>query len=340
MKILKYLLYVLIALVVIGLAMGLLGPKSYKVERSVVIAGTPDMVWAHMNSLKKVNEWSPFLKADTTSVVEYAGKDGEVGSTSSWKSQKMGKGEQTITAIDPMKSSNVHLKFFMPWGVSESDASLKLEPEGAGTKVTWEMHGDNNFMGKMMGSLMSMDKNVGGFFEKGLADLKAMVESAPKAPKMDMNYKISEAQYPGGKYLAVRKTIAMDGIADFFSKNTPLLMDALKKGKVEMAGPPSGIYYTWDEKKMESDIAVAVPIKGDMKAPAGMQVIMLPANKALMIDYIGGYGKMGSAHMAMDAHIKANKLEQVPPVMELYFAGPGTEPDSNKWMTKIMYLVK
>ncbi|MBK9983246.1 MAG: hypothetical protein IPP15_12705 [Saprospiraceae bacterium] len=53
----------------------------------------------------------------------------------------------------------------------------------------------------------------------------------------------------------------MGGIADFFSKNTPLLMDALEKGKVEMAGPPAGIYYTWDEKKMESDMAVAVPIK-------------------------------------------------------------------------------
>ncbi|MGB4849827.1 MAG: SRPBCC family protein [Saprospiraceae bacterium] len=340
MKILKYLLYVLLALVVIGVVLGLLGPKTYKVERSTVIAASPDAVWSHMNTLKKVNEWSPFLKADTTAVVEYAGKDGEVGSSSSWKSKKMGNGQQTITAIDPMKSSAVELKFFMPWGDMVSGAYINLEPDPAGTKVIWGMAGKNNFVGRAMGVVMSMEKNVGPFYEKGLADLKTMVESAPKAPKMDMTYQINAGQYPGGKYLSVRKTIAMSGIADFFSKNTPLLMEALKKGKVEMAGPPSGIYYTWDEKKMESNMAVAVPIKGDMKAPAGMEVISLPANKALMIDYVGGYGKMGDAHMAMDAHIKTNKLEQVPPVMEVYFAGPGTEPDSNKWMTKIMYLVK
>ncbi len=341
MKILKYLLYVLLALVVIGVVLGLMGPKTYKLERSTVISASPDAVWAHMNTLKKVNEWSPFLKKDSTAVVEYSGNDGEVGSSSTWSGNKnVGKGQQTITAIVPMKSSTVKLTFFTPFGTMESEGYFNLDPDPAGTKVTWGMRGDNNFMGRIMSSMMSMEKTVGPSFESGLADLKTMVESEPKAPKMEMNYQINSGQYPGGKYLAVRKTMAISGIGDFFSKSMPVLMDALKKAKVEMAGPPSGIYFTWDEKKMESDMAVAVPIKGDMKAPAGMEVINVPAAKAFMIDYKGGYGKMGDAHMALDAHIKGNKLEQVPPVMEEYFAGPGTEPDSNKWMTKIVYLVK
>src|SRR5258706_13329369 len=101
MKILKYLLYVLVALIVLGIVLGFLGPKSYQVERSIVIASTPDMIWTHMNSLKKVNEWSPFLKADPNAVVEYSGNDGEVGSKSTWSSKKMGKGEQSLTAIEP-----------------------------------------------------------------------------------------------------------------------------------------------------------------------------------------------------------------------------------------------
>jgi hypothetical protein len=49
---------------------------------------------------------------------------------------------------------------------------------------------------------------------------------------------------------------------------------------------------------------------------------------------------MGEAHMAMDDHIKKNNMEFVAPVIEEYYAGPGTEPDSNKWMTKIIYFVK
>ncbi|HZV70108.1 MAG TPA: SRPBCC family protein [Saprospiraceae bacterium] len=341
MKILKYLLYVLLALVVIGVILGLVGPKTYQLERSVVIDSTPDMVWPHISSLRKVNEWSPFLKMDSTAVVEYTGNDGEVGSSSSWSGNKnVGKGTQTIVSQDPMKSSVVKLTFFTPFGTMDSEGYLNLDSDPAGTKVTWGMRGENGFVGRIMSFMMSMEKAVGPSFESGLADLKAMVEAEPKAPKMDMNYPISSGDFAGGKYLAIHKTIPMSEISDFFMKSVPTLIDALKKGKVEMAGVPTGIYYTWDEKKGESDMAVGVPMKSDMKAPAGMEVIVVPAHKAMILDYKGGYSKMGDAHMAMDAHLKGNKMESMAPVVEEYYVGPAMEKDSMKWMTKIIYLVK
>jgi hypothetical protein len=42
------------------------------------------------------------------------------------------------------------------------------------------MTGQNNFVGKAFCLFMSMDKMIGGQFEKGLADLKAVVEAAAK----------------------------------------------------------------------------------------------------------------------------------------------------------------
>jgi hypothetical protein len=42
------------------------------------------------------------------------------------------------------------------------------------------MSGKNNFMAKAMCLFMSMDKMIGSQFEKGLADMKAIVEAAPK----------------------------------------------------------------------------------------------------------------------------------------------------------------
>lgn len=39
------------------------------------------------------------------------------------------------------------------------------------------MDGQRNFITKAMGLVMSMDKMIGGQFEKGLADIKAIVES-------------------------------------------------------------------------------------------------------------------------------------------------------------------
>ena len=42
------------------------------------------------------------------------------------------------------------------------------------------MTGENNFMSKAFCLFMSMDKMVGGDFEKGLAQLKATAEEAAK----------------------------------------------------------------------------------------------------------------------------------------------------------------
>jgi hypothetical protein len=38
------------------------------------------------------------------------------------------------------------------------------------------MSGNNSFMGKAFSLVMNMDRMIGGQFEKGLADLKALAE--------------------------------------------------------------------------------------------------------------------------------------------------------------------
>jgi hypothetical protein len=44
--------------------------------------------------------------------------------------------------------------------------------------VTWSMEGENNFIGKAVCLFMNMDKMVGGQFEKGLAQMNSVVETA------------------------------------------------------------------------------------------------------------------------------------------------------------------
>ena len=49
--------------------------------------------------------------------------------------------------------------------------------EGDGVKLTWAMTGKYVFITKAMGLFLSMDKMIGGSFEKGLADMKSIVEA-------------------------------------------------------------------------------------------------------------------------------------------------------------------
>jgi hypothetical protein len=57
------------------------------------------------------------------------------------------------------------------------DTEFTFKPEGDQTKVTWTMSGKNDFMGKAFGLFMDCDAMVGGDFEKGLANMKAIVEA-------------------------------------------------------------------------------------------------------------------------------------------------------------------
>ena len=89
-----------------------------------------------------------------------------------------------------------------------------------------------------------------------------------------------------------------------------------------------------------TDVAAAFPVKAEVKPPAGISFFTVPASKSLTMDYMGGYGVLYGAHMAFDNYIKANKLEHIAPVLEEYITDPMTQPDSAKWHTRIIYLVK
>lgn len=339
MKILKYLLYFVGVLVLIAIVLGFAGPKSFDVNRTAIISGSPAQVWPYVSSLKNMQQWSPWAEKDTAMVVEYTGTDGAVGSMTSWSGNSdVGQGSQTITKLEPTSYAETELKFLKPMENS-FDGYIILKDTSGGTFMTWGMKGENGFMGRIMGSIMNLDKMMGPDFEKGLNKLNALVAAAPKT-EATREWKIMPGEYPGGKYLGIRGSMSFDKLPAFYEKSYGAIFPALEKAGGKPAGMPAGLYYNWDIEKMTADLAAAVAFTGDIKAPAGMEVINLPVAKSLTIDYMGGYNGVGSAHDAMDAYIKENKLEQLTPVIEEYVTDPGSEPDSTKWLTKVVYFVK
>lgn len=69
------------------------------------------------------------------------------------------------------------LRFLKPWKAT-NDLAFELAASGSGTRVTWRMSGEQKGVAAVLGKVVSMDKLVGKDFEKGLARLKAVAESA------------------------------------------------------------------------------------------------------------------------------------------------------------------
>ena len=339
MKILKYLLYAVIALILIAVILGITGPKSYDVHRTAVVSGTPDQVWPYVSQLKNLNLWSPWAEKDTAMVQEYSGEDGTVGASVSWKgNDQVGTGSQTIAVVDAAnKHFETTLKFMEPME-AEATSYTMLKDTAGGTLVTWGLKGENGFVGRIFATFMNMDKMMAPDFERGLTKLTELMAAAPKEGGASMD--VIPGEFAGAKYLGVRGTMTFDKLEAFYEKSYMAIFPALEKAGAKPASAPSGLYYKWDEANMTTELAAAVAFTGDVKAPSGMEVIDVPAGKSLTINYMGGYNGMGKAHEAMDAYIQQNKLSQLAPVIEEYVTDPGTEPDSNKWLTKVVYLVK
>ena len=90
---------------------------------------------------------------------------------------RLGEGRMTITDSRAPQSLTLRLEFIKPWAATNF-AHFDFVPGVAGTNVTWTMSGRKNFMAKAFGLFMDMDKMVGSYFEKGLADLDAVASAA------------------------------------------------------------------------------------------------------------------------------------------------------------------
>jgi Polyketide cyclase / dehydrase and lipid transport len=110
----------------------------------------------------------------------FEGPPAGTGAAFTWAgNNQVGEGRMTITESRPNELIRFKLDFVKPFS-GTSTAEFTFKPEGNQTAVTWSLSGKKNFISKAISVFMSMDKMIGGLFEKGLADLKSISESEAK----------------------------------------------------------------------------------------------------------------------------------------------------------------
>jgi len=168
----KRIFLVLAAVVAIFAAFVATRPSEYKVERSLVMSAPASEIFPRVVIFRKWTTWSPWARLDPSMAVEFSGPKGGVGSVYHWKgNDKVGEGRMTMVSALKDQLIEIKLQFIKPWEQT-SKTSFTFQPEGSGTKVTWSMTGERDFVGKLFGLFMDMDKMVGPDFEKGLQALR------------------------------------------------------------------------------------------------------------------------------------------------------------------------
>ena len=151
-------------------------PTDFVISRTTTFAAPVNVVFAQVNNLRNWNNWSPWARLDPSAKITYSGPAFGVGSSMHWAgNSNIGEGTMTLTQSAPDKQISFDLAFQEPLS-GKSVATFDFKPIAGLTEVTWTMRGTNNFVGKAVTLFMNCEKMLGGQFEQGFANLRAIVE--------------------------------------------------------------------------------------------------------------------------------------------------------------------
>ncbi|MBP6773814.1 MAG: SRPBCC family protein [Gemmatimonadaceae bacterium] len=173
---LKKILLILLVLVIAVLGYAATQPDSFAMERTISINAAPEKIFANVNDFHAWENWSPWAKLDPAMKTTYGGPASGVGATYEWTGNSdVGSGKMEITEATPSTSVTIKLDFLTPIE-AHNVTVFTMTPTSTGTDVSWKMSGPSPYMTKVMTTFVSMDKMVGGDFERGLQQLKTLSE--------------------------------------------------------------------------------------------------------------------------------------------------------------------
>ena len=175
---LHILLIAIAAILVLFIIVVAMQPGEFRITRSAGIAAPLEKIFPHVNDFRRWETWSPWAKLDPACKNTFEGSPSGTGAMFAWAgNKKVGEGRMTITESRPGELIRIKLEFLKPFKATNT-AEFTFKSQGDQTVVTWCMSGRNNFFSKAFGLFVNCDKMVGGDFEKGLSQMKTVVETA------------------------------------------------------------------------------------------------------------------------------------------------------------------
>jgi hypothetical protein len=172
-----WIIAIVIAVVIVAvLILAAMKPDTFRIQRSITIAAPADKIFPQLNDFQRWPTWSPYEHKDPDMKRSFSGPASGPGAIYAWDGDKnVGQGRIEITHMAANQRLAFNLDMLRPFE-AHNKGEFTLAPQGDTTVVTWAMYGRSPYLAKIMHLFFNMDRMVGGDFEAGLANLKAVAE--------------------------------------------------------------------------------------------------------------------------------------------------------------------
>jgi len=150
-----------------------------------------------------------------------------------------------------------------------------------------------------------------------------------------VSYEIELKELPDQYVATIRTTTTPDQIGETFRELLPEVDAEILNAGALPAGPSFALFHEYheDQVDMEAGFRIEEPI------PTSGRVIgrELLAHSAAVTFHHGPYEGIQAAHRAVEDWLRDQGKELAGAPWEVYWVGPGDDPDSSKWNTEVGY---
>ncbi|PVW14532.1 SRPBCC family protein [Marixanthomonas spongiae] len=340
MKILKYLLF-LILIVIIGAAIYFATQDgSFDVSETKTINAPAEVVYNNVKDFKSWPQWGPWMEEDENMKIDYAEKTEGEGASYSWTSDAVGDGSMKTVKVIPNKEIEQEIIFNTPIGDSKSEVYWYFEDtETPGqTKVTWGMKGEQSFMEKVFMAFQEDDIETGlsKMFENGLNNLEDVVNESMEQYSINVD---GITRYSGGYYMYNTTASKLSEISKKMGSMFGQVTGYMQQNNIQPSGMPFTIYNAMDQANGTVIFSAAVPVKDRVITPEGSPVLtgFMEPSTAVKTTLKGNYTNLSQAYKKAEQYIAENNLERDTNanMFEVYTNDPGEVPNPANWITEI-----
>ncbi|MFZ4547087.1 MAG: SRPBCC family protein, partial [Bacteroidales bacterium] len=301
-------------------------PRKIHVERNLIVHAPAKSIFDQLNEVKSWEKWSPWLKTDNSSKIQYSDPGSGIGAKIEWKSQNKndGNGSSYIIASVP----NDSISFILDFGKKgKSTGGFRLINAKQSTNVIFSISSDlgMNPVSRWIGLLS--DRMIGPDLKKGLSNIEKLMSNIHKLNK----YEIIETEIPSQILISIRDTASPATLNQKMTSMFEKISRFLKSKNISPIGTPITFFHTFTPANF--DIETCLPISSVVSTPKGLNCKETHGQKAIKVQHYGSHKHITLAYDILHSYLKDEKMVQNGSGWEEYITNPYLEADSSKWLT-------
>jgi effector-binding domain-containing protein len=322
-----------LAMVVIGVFL----PSTVHVVRETAIDAPAATVFALISDMRRMQEWSPWTRPSAGDEPLFSGPRRGDGASVRFMAPTGQRGRQTVIASDPFRSVVTEIELE---GSPAFRSAFTLDIVDGRTKVTWTCDADLglNLLARYLRP--KFRSRIGGDYESGLADLKSMAESLPRADFSDLEIEHTIVEPQTIAYVTTDSMPSATAISEAMGEAFFDVLRFIDRHGLREAGAPLSISRNFSGSRLVFD--AGVPVEGIVEptdeSGNGVRLGRSYGGPVIRVAHSGPYGGLAGTHEKVAAYLAAYGIGRNGDAWESYESDPARTPESDL-LTYVYYPV-